>query len=97
MLTEDDINRICEIVHNRPPVSSCRDSCVYKYDSKGNEIKDHDNSHLIFDTWIEIYNKREARNEKIKASVIGGLLLSAAGAVGTGSMMLLSYLREHWK
>jgi hypothetical protein len=89
-LTDNDLEKLAVLLRDRPAVS-CQDSCIYK------KTVMHDKAHEILDRWIENDIARKARYEKIKATVIGGLVISAAGAVGTGALTAVNYLKDHLK
>ena len=90
-LTDSDFIRLAELIAARPPVVSCLDTCLYKKDAG------HDRSHDVLDRWIANDIKKNARNEKIRATVIAGLILGAAGSLGTGAVTAISYIRDHIK
>ena len=91
MLTDHDFEKINELLAKRPPVNSCRDNCIYK------ETAVHDEEHAVLKRWIENDINRNLRNEKIRATVIGGLILSTACSVGTGAIYMVGWVRDHLK
>ena len=85
MLTEADVKLLAELIANRPPVPSCVDMCKYE--------KQMD----VLDRWIANDTARKERWEKIRAGIITGLVISAIGSLGTGSLIFVNYLRDHLK
>ena len=90
-MTDNDFAKLAELINNRNPVSSCADSCIYK------KTDHHDKAHEILDTWMANDLARKNRWAKIHATVLGGIIISAAGAIGTGALNMIEYLREHLK
>ncbi len=53
--------------------------------------------HEYLSTLLEDRQRRLLRNEKIKTSVLGWLVITVLGGIGTGVYQLFIGAKEHWK
>ncbi len=57
----------------------------------------HRRHHEYLATLLEDRQRRLLRNEKIKTSVLGWLVITVLGGIGTLAYQLFTTLKEHWK
>ena len=57
----------------------------------------HRQHHEYLATLLEDRKRRLLRNEKIKTSVLGWLVITVLGGIGTLAYQLFTTLKEHWK
>lgn len=89
-LNNDDLEKLAVFI-KKASSASCAEACVYKNNS------DHDKQHEVLERWIEIDIARRERNEKIKATVLGGTILAVLGGIGSGALAVMNYLKDHLK
>ncbi|MDA8415454.1 MAG: hypothetical protein M0Z78_00040 [Betaproteobacteria bacterium] len=57
----------------------------------------HRQHHEYLSTLLEDRKRRLLRNEKIRTSVLGWLVITVLGGIGTGVYQLFITAKEHWK
>ena len=57
----------------------------------------HRDQHEYLKRELKNHALRQQRNERIKTSVLGWLVITVLGGIGTAAYQLFTTLKEHWK
>ena len=63
----------------------------------GVPISEHIEHHNIFRDWLIAQDKKKARIERYKTQVVGSLIVSSVGAVGTALYVAGNWVKDHIK
>ncbi|VAY88603.1 hypothetical protein CARN8_3360002 [mine drainage metagenome] len=78
-------------------VASITEAVRAELESFGVPLEVHRDHHEFIKKELENTALRQQRNERVKTSVLGWLVITVLGGIGTVAYQLFTTLKEYWK